>query len=381
MSTFNLANLVKIVNPSSNVDFYYGVWDNVTDAVLNVPQAVRAKGKTVGVLDGTSVVEYWWKDGTEDSDLIEKGVEVDLSEYLTSTQINQLLNNYYTSDQVDTLLESLDLDQLANLEEEVPAQIVAGNINIGDILEEGLSFTDFVKLLLLSTYEPTLISPSYNLATSITGIREVGSTANITLTGQFNRGLIRGDLVSGSWSPNATQDLRAGAASGYSFDGTSQAGDTISFSHVVTEGQNEFESIVTHQIGPQPLNSEGNNFNFPFPAGTIGDNNVQLVGRYRQFFGSVANFPTTSSAIRSLNSNFSNTDRFTVNINTTRFTIVIPDTKDLVNVTTQNNENITGNFSESTISVEDGGGNLVNYKIFNLQTAIPLNVMAEITLS
>jgi len=50
-------------------------------------------------------------------------------------------------------------------------------------------------------------------------------------------------------------------------------------------------------------------------------------------------------------------------------------------VTTQNNENITGNFSESTISVEDGGGNLVNYKIFNLQTAIPLNVMAEITLS
>jgi len=274
-----------------------------------------------------------------------------------------------------------DLDQLANLEEEVPAQIVAGNINIGDILEEGLSFTDFVKLLLLSTYEPTLISPSYNLSTSITGIREVGSTANITLTGQFNRGLIRGDLVSGSWSPNATQDLRAGAASGYSFDGTSQAGDTISFSHVVTEGQNEFESIVTHQIGPQPLNSEGNNFNFPFPAGTIGDNNVQLVGRYRQFFGSVANFPTTSSAIRSLNSNFSNTDRFTVNINTTRFTIVIPDTKDLADVTTQNNENITGNFLESTISVEDGGGNLVNYKIFNLQTAIPLNVIAGITLS
>lgn len=381
MSTFNLANLIKIVNPSANVDFYYGPWDNVTDAVLNVPQEVRAKGKTVGVLDGTSIVEYWWKDAIQDADLVEKGTEVDLSEYLTSTQINQLLNNYYTIEQVDALIANLDLDTLATLEEEVPAQIAAGNINIGDILEEGLSFTDFVKLLLLSTYEPTLISPSYNLSTSVTGSREIGSTANVTLTGNFDRGLIKGDLVSGAWNPNATQDFRAGAALGYTFEGNSQANNTFSFAHVVTEGVNEFSSTVDHQIGPQPLNSEGKNFNFPFPAGTISDDNRQLVGRYRQFFGSVTSFPTTSSAVRSLNTNFENVNNFEININTTRFSIVIPDTKNLVNVTTQNNENITGNFSQSTISVDDGGGNPVNYKIFNLQTALPLNVTANVILN
>lgn len=381
MSTFNLANLIKIVNPSANVDSYYGVWDNTTEAVLNVPIEVRQKGKTVGILDGSKVVEYWWQEGIQDSDLVPKGAEVDLSAYLTEVEINNLLNNYYTQSEVDQLLLNLDIDVDLTLEEDVPVQIDAGNIKVGDLLQEGLSFTDFVKLLFLATYEPTLIAPTYSLSNSVIGSREIGQSVNVTLTGNFNRGQIRGDIVNGAWNPNSIQAPRAGEASSFIFEGNSEATNNVSLLHTVVSGANVFNSSVNYQQGVQPLDSDGNNFNSPLAAGTLSASNNQLVGRYRQFFGAVASFPTTSSAVRSLSSNFTNTNSFQISISTTRFTIALPPGRTLTSVITANNENVTNNFSSTTLSVQDGGGNNVTYTLYNLQTALPLNVTAQVTIS
>ena len=71
-NSFDLFNRVRVANPSANVDYYYGTYNSVADACLGVPSNVRMLGKTVGIMVNGSVVEYWWKSGLSDADLVEK---------------------------------------------------------------------------------------------------------------------------------------------------------------------------------------------------------------------------------------------------------------------------------------------------------------------
>ena len=72
-NSFDLSVNVRNANPSANIDFYYGTYNSIADALIGVPKAVRMKGKTVGILNRSgAVVEYWWKAGVEDADLVEK---------------------------------------------------------------------------------------------------------------------------------------------------------------------------------------------------------------------------------------------------------------------------------------------------------------------
>ena len=70
--SFNLVNTVKVVSPYSNVDYNYGPYNTVEDAVFAIPSVIREKGLTVGVLLDGNVIEYWWKSGIQDSDLVIK---------------------------------------------------------------------------------------------------------------------------------------------------------------------------------------------------------------------------------------------------------------------------------------------------------------------
>ena len=79
MATFNLSNEIQIVNPSANVDSHYGTYTSLSDAYIGVPEILREKGKTVGVLESGSVVEYWWKSGITDIDLIKKETSAPIS--------------------------------------------------------------------------------------------------------------------------------------------------------------------------------------------------------------------------------------------------------------------------------------------------------------
>lgn len=77
---FGIAPTVAI----PNIDERYGTYSagtvlgiNKTPhqmACLNVPLAVRKLGLTVGIIENNSVVEYWWKSGTLDTDLIVKSI-------------------------------------------------------------------------------------------------------------------------------------------------------------------------------------------------------------------------------------------------------------------------------------------------------------------
>ena len=64
MATFNLSNRILIVNKSPNVDFDYGPYDNIAAAMTAIPLALRTAGKTIGIISGGIVSEYWWKDNS-----------------------------------------------------------------------------------------------------------------------------------------------------------------------------------------------------------------------------------------------------------------------------------------------------------------------------
>jgi hypothetical protein len=92
--SFNITQPVKVVNPNSNVDSDYGTYADVAAANLAIPQAVREKGKTVGIIVSGEVVEYWYKSGITDLDLIPKvprGVDI-LTESSTSISITPTMN-------------------------------------------------------------------------------------------------------------------------------------------------------------------------------------------------------------------------------------------------------------------------------------------------
>lgn len=61
---------IKLMN-TGNLDEWYGPYANFNAANLAVPQAIRA-GKTIGINSPSGIVEYWWRNGTADNDLVSK---------------------------------------------------------------------------------------------------------------------------------------------------------------------------------------------------------------------------------------------------------------------------------------------------------------------
>jgi hypothetical protein len=61
-----------ITGAGKPIDAKYGPYSSTAAAILNVPAYLRYKGLTVGILVSGSVVDYWWKDGTSDVDLVVK---------------------------------------------------------------------------------------------------------------------------------------------------------------------------------------------------------------------------------------------------------------------------------------------------------------------
>jgi hypothetical protein len=62
-----------VVGSNTSVDAKFGPYADVATAKSEIGSTLRYKGLTVGILVSGSVVEYWWKDGISDSDLISKG--------------------------------------------------------------------------------------------------------------------------------------------------------------------------------------------------------------------------------------------------------------------------------------------------------------------
>lgn len=83
---------VKLMNPG-NLDFWYGPYASVNAANLAVPQSVR-EGKTVCIMS----VEYWWRFGINNSDLVPKNSgNADLSSLVFNETPTGLVNGVNAS--------------------------------------------------------------------------------------------------------------------------------------------------------------------------------------------------------------------------------------------------------------------------------------------
>ena len=69
---FRLIKRVDITVASPNVDLHYGPYTSVTEANREIVLGLRAVGKVVGIVSGTEVLDYHWRNGITDEDLVQK---------------------------------------------------------------------------------------------------------------------------------------------------------------------------------------------------------------------------------------------------------------------------------------------------------------------
>ena len=59
-------------NPLPNLDYKYGPYTSTEQCLSTITKKMRSLGLTVGIINGTSIKEYWFKDGIENTNLTEK---------------------------------------------------------------------------------------------------------------------------------------------------------------------------------------------------------------------------------------------------------------------------------------------------------------------
>ena len=166
---------------------------------------------------------------------------------------------------------------------DVTADLTVGGIAAQQVIPAGTDLQQFVQDLLTKVFNPTINPPSFSLSYPA-AIREIGSSAPITLTFNFDRGGIVGNTVSGIWQPGAVQGFRAGASSSYTIDGVTQPSNTLLVSPVLLPGGNPFNGTVTYGVGIQPKDSKGNDYLTPLAGGTSPTQSTTVQGIYPYFY-------------------------------------------------------------------------------------------------
>jgi hypothetical protein len=282
-----------------------------------------------------------------------------------------------------------------SLSENVTSDITIGAINAGDVLDASLNFLSFVKKLVKKTFYPTFTAPSSTLTlTGISASTESGTINNLTLTVGFNRGSILGKLINSIWNAATLQDYRAGIANNYNINGFDNGLSNVLVinNQEIIDGANNFNSIVSYNEGPQPLDSSNENYGAPLVAGSL--NKTSTINGYRNcFYGndSVDNIILNSSAqIRLLSGKLLNpiagsTFVISIPIGTKKVTIAYPATiRDISSILYVEglNAEIKSIFTKTEVIVE-GANNYagINYKVFTYVPAEQFSTSATYTVT
>lgn len=114
MPNFTIANKIELANPHANLDVLYGPYNSLAEAKATVLSVLREKGLTVGVYESSAVVEYWWKAGTADGDLVLKQASVAgamlESDYTGETGTKQV-NYAKSADEAEQAIHSYSANQ------------------------------------------------------------------------------------------------------------------------------------------------------------------------------------------------------------------------------------------------------------------------------
>ena len=196
----------------------------------------------------------------------------------------------------NSLLGSGDISITSTTNTNVIADVTVGAINAGDTIPLGTDIQELVNQIFNKTFNPTFTAPSFSFSNNA-GTREIGSTATVRLTFNFNRGAITGKLVTGVWNPSTFQDYRAGASSSYIINGTTTSNNYVDV-NVTFSSSNSYSGTVTYLIGPQPTDSKGNNYDAQYPAGTSASQSTTFAAIYPYYYYK-SNSPISASGMQS----------------------------------------------------------------------------------
>ena len=355
---------------------FKGYFASLADMQTNAQTGVGAYAY-VDLGQGEDVVKYIW-DTSDQKWVAQLGQTTAQTEQ--SIKIKYQSNpdtNAFTNDHKDKLQALVGSTQQA-----IVSTVSIGAIEAADTINAGTTVDDFIKMLLLKTYYPTYTGPSASLSVNLATNVQAGTTQTVNLTASFNRGSINGDMVAGVWNPSAKQNDRVGPVVNYVIDGQdNQLNNILSIqNYVVTDGANTWPLIVNYSQGPQPLDSLGNDYQSPAPAGTSNSSRT-INGRRNAFYGtdSVNNVAyTTSEQIRNISGktlNPSNGTSFSISIpqGTRMVTFAYPSSlRDVSSVLYVQgmNADVKSAFTQTTVSVEGANGyNPINYKLYTFVPA------------
>ena len=225
-------------------------------------------------------------------DALVAGGGADLSDYYTKAEVDGLLDSislddYYTKTETKALIVSAGAGGSGGGYFTGTAGITVGGITTGDTFTN-VPVTDMINNLINPELTPNLTNPNNVLTSTVSGLREIGTSITPRLTATFNRGSI-------SPQYSASEPYRAGLPTKYVFtstaglnkevetDATTYGIDVSSFE--VALGTVTFSSNISYSAGPQPTTSKGNVFDNPLPAGTTGNKTVTITGVYPCYNG------------------------------------------------------------------------------------------------
>ena len=233
------------------------------------------------------ILNYYDKTETYSKEEIDH-ILSNLSQVAFSGKYDDLLNKptipTKTSD-LENDSEFITINEVPSSEttSDVTSTTTVGAINAGEIVPAGTNIQELTELLLNKTFYPTFVNPTFSLANNA-GLREVGSSFNVTLTFNFNRGQILGKLDNGIWNPTMLQDYRAGIATSYLLNGVSGSNNSASFNVTTILGTNTLNGSVTYGIGVQPKDSKNNNYDSPLSSGTSPIQSTFFEGIFPYFY-------------------------------------------------------------------------------------------------
>jgi hypothetical protein len=156
---------------------------------------------------------------------------------------------------------------------------------------------------------------------------------------------------------------------------------TYSINETATLNTTTYQLSVSYNTGVLKNNILG--FSDPrnqILVGSVLSNTTSHTGYYRRWIGSHSTFLNHPNQVRTLSLTSSLDTNNTlasqvspIYINNKFILIAIPNTKSLTTVITEANENLTSQFSLSSVQIQDAGGTNQTYKLYYLETALPLN--------
>lgn len=192
---------------------------------------------------------------------------------------------------IDGSSKTVDLAEILKyksaLSDDIATVNALGGIPAGTTVAQlkNKTFSQLFDELIFPTVNPTFDPPTASLSlknTSTTPIvQEVGTTgASVPVAASFNTEYNPGAIkIAGVKKQNNTGDLNPGS----SFIYINNTPTNKTFPIEIPEGTITYKYRAAYQQGPQPLDSKGNNYKSPSPAGTIDSNAVIINGVYPYF--------------------------------------------------------------------------------------------------